>query len=449
MSQYPETESNNLEFKEKFPDIPRLLREVIAFCNTYGGRILIGVTDQRKVIGLPEADIELALETLPHTIHQAIFPHVIPKVYTQRFENSLLLVIQVSEGMSKPYFLKSKGLDAGTFVRVGRSSVKADSSVIRELEWRNKGRFPDEHPVYGSTIKDLDLSGLNHIFERKGIPHPKSELSTVARSYRVLCEDQGETLPTLAGIMLLGNHPEEYFPESYVVCTHFKGSEGRDVIRTIDARGTLFAQFASVYQFLLEVLSKSFIIRSVKREEKLEIPEVALREVLVNALVHRDYAIQAPIKIAIYQNRVEFFSPGSFPGPLQVSHLEDGITYVRNAYICKMFREFGYIEKMGTGFRELFRHYRLSNLQKPQVIEGENFVKVILPRKANNLSEEAVSETRWILDCLATHERAGMSLLMQHSPYSKATLGRMLRQLLTQKYIVKYGKGPNTEYGLS
>ena len=104
------------------------------------------------------------------------------------------------------------------------------------------------------------------------------------------------------------------------------------------------------------------------------------REALLNAIVHRNYHIKAPIKIAIYENRVEIFSPGQFPGPLDPKNLKTGITYLRNPAICKILRESGYVEKLGSGLITIFESYEKRNLEDPIVIEGENYIKCILPR---------------------------------------------------------------------
>jgi len=100
----------------------------------------------------------------------------------------------------------------------------------------------------------------------------------------------------------------------------------------------------------------------------------------MNAIVHRDYSIPAPTKIAIYNDRMEVFSPENFPGPIDLDDLEKGLTFIRNPIICRIFREAGYIEKLGSGFRMLFESYRNYNLLRPSVIEGNGFIKCILPR---------------------------------------------------------------------
>ena len=129
-----------------------------------------------------------------------------------------------------------------------------------------------------------------------------------------------------------------------------------------------------------------------------------MREALINAIVHRNYHIKAPIKVSFYDNRVEIFSPGDFPGQLHANNLLMGLTYIRNGAIAKVFRESGYSEKLGTGFRIIFSTYKARGLPEPKIIEGENFVKCILPRKElkPSISRDEDSVMVSILDLFVT-----------------------------------------------
>ena len=120
----------------------------------------------------------------------------------------------------------------------------------------------------------------------------------------------------------------------------------------------------------LSVFSEAFTVVDAKRTEKLEIPKKAIREVLLNAFVHRNYHIPAPIKVAVWADRIEIFTPGSFPGPIDVNNLRSGRSYIRNPNICKAFREAGYIEKLGSGFVVMLDSYLAYHLPTPQVIDG-------------------------------------------------------------------------------
>ena len=171
----------------------------------------------------------------------------------------------------------------------------------------------------------------------------------VLRSYSLVVEEHSELFPTYAGILNFGKSPQFFLSEAMIIVSHFRGIEGRDAIASIDCEGTLLNQFQQAHHFVLSRLSKSFSISGVIRDEKLEIPEVAFREALINLLIHRNYHIKAPSKISIYDDRLELFSPGDFSGPIEQDQLLKGLTYLRNPAILQDFSGDGSRRKNGNG----------------------------------------------------------------------------------------------------
>ena len=167
----------------------------------------------------------------------------------------------------------------------------------------------------------------------------------------------------------------------------------------------------------------------------------------MNAILHRNYHIKAPIKVAIYNDRIEVFSPGTFPGPIDVSNLEMGLTYVRNTKIAKILWEIGYIEKMGSGFVAIFDSYRDYKLQEPSVIEGTNFIKCILPRKEAKPNLDSNEQS--ILKLFQVVEEISRADIIDKLGLPKTTAGRLLSSMTEEGKLVKVGKGRNTAYRLS
>ena len=167
----------------------------------------------------------------------------------------------------------------------------------------------------------------------------------------------------------------------------------------------------------------------------------------MNAVLHRNYHIRSPIKIAIYRNRVEFFSPGNFFGPIDLSYLESGITYMRNAAIAKVLWESQHIEKMGSGFIEIFESYRQENLVSPEVLEGTNFIKCILPRVKSDSYDDDDDATK-MLNYMKTKEVISRAEIIEKLNIPRATVGRLLSQLLEEKKIIRIGQGRATKYKL-
>lgn len=449
---YPKKESATLEFKREVPKNDQIIKTIIGFCNYQGGQLIVGVDNDGSIIGIPENTVERLLEHLETTIFQACQPTIVPLIYAQRIGDKTILIIEVSSGMNKPYYLKSEGPEKGTFIRLGRSTVHATPDMIDELRWQSRGRSYDQMAVYQAHISDLNLPEFkNFLSTRKaGAPEKINTRTTneALNAYHIIVKEHTQEHPTVAGILLFGNEPQFFFSEAFIICSHFAGIAGRDTLATRDCDGTLVTQFKKALEFILSCLNKSFVIRGIQRIEELEIPEQAIREMLLNAIVHRNYHIAGPIKVAVYRNRIEIFSPGTFPRPIRSENLTAGFTHIRNATIVKIFRELGYIEKLGTGFRILFGSYEQAGLPKPQVIEGDNYIKCILPRPtpANQAYRTLPSASQKIVDLFDLQNELSIAQIIQQTHLSRATAGRLLAQLIKEGVLERIGQAKATRY---
>lgn len=448
---YPGNESSTLEFKRELPSKQELVKTIIGFCNLYGGRLVLGVDDHGEILGIPEESIDALMENIQRSIFDSCTPTIIPEIHSQRIEDKLILIVEVSEGMNKPYYHQSKGLEEGTYYRMGKQTMKATPEIIQELQWQSKGKSPDMKPIYQASIDDLDLNAVDKFF-RNRIQKPdepsRFSLEELMLHYKILIKEHQRLVPSMAGLLLFGKRHQDYIPEAFIIGTHFAGISGREAIATKDFTKTLFDQFEECVSFVVSRLNRQFTIKGAgPRDERLEIPEIALREVILNAIVHRDYFLPGPTKVAIFDDRVEIFSPGTFPGPLNSSNLEMGLTYIRNFVISRIMREAGYIEKLGSGFLTLFKSYREAHLPTPIVMEGPGFVKCILPRPSLHRSEapQEYAEQQLIKLLLITDEIKPSDVIRLLS-VSRATATRLLKKLVEQGLIIKIGKGSATRY---
>ncbi|MFI5344096.1 MAG: RNA-binding domain-containing protein [Chlamydiales bacterium] len=444
---YPGCESSRLEFKEMIPASSKIIKTVIGFCNSKGGKLVIGVKDDGTITGISEEEAHEAMERLDHLIYADSTPPILPLIYQQRIDSKVLLIIEISSGTNKPYYQKSQGLSEGTFIRLGRSTVKANADLIEELKWQSRGISYDQLPLYHATMDDLDTAKieffLNH--RRNGVDSPLTEEALL--SYEIIRKEHTTNYATVAGMLLFGKLPQKFLSEAYILCCHFSEFKDREAIASRICKGTLFEQFEESFDFIMQRLNKSFRIENKIREENWEIPPIAIREVLMNAILHRNYHINAPIKISVYSDRIEFFSPGSLPGPIDTTELESGITYVRNTAIAKVLWEAKYIEKMGSGFITLFKSYRKEGLLPPQVIEGTNFVKCTLPRIRSECIQDNIEAL--ILNLFKVVEEISRSDIIQQLNIPRTSVGRVLNQLIEHGKLERHGKGPKTKYRLS
>ncbi len=444
---YPESESVLLEFKREIPKNEQIIKTIIGFCNQKGGRLIIGIADDRTIVGVPEAQLNQLLESLNHTIYETCHPPIIPLISTQVFGDKIVIIIAVSSGMTKPYFKKQEGIEKGTYIRIGRSTVVANATMIEELKWQSCGIDFEKLPAYNASLNHLDNQLVQNFLDTRKNQAAAKVTTDVLKAYSLIIEEHSKLFPTYAGLLNFGKSPQSFLSEAMIIVSHFRGIEGREAIASIDCEGTLLNQFQQAHHFVLSRLSKSFSIKGIVREEQLEIPEVAFREALVNLIVHRNYHIKAPSKISIYDDRIELFSPGDFAGPIQQDQLLKGLTYLRNPAICKIFRERGLVEKMGTGFITIFKSYEAWGLVKPQIIEGANFIKCILPRCSSQLiSIKLQTEEEGILALFYSQNEIITQDVVSKFSISRATAQRWLNVLIKKQVIERIGKTRNLRY---
>jgi ATP-dependent DNA helicase RecG len=386
------------------------------------------------------------MEAIDLSIYDACTPHIIPRLYAQRLGDKTILVIEVLEGMNKPYYRRSEGVEKGTYIRLGRHTLRATPDIIQELKWQSTGIDFERLPVSNAITDDLNTDEIKDFLDsRKNRGKIRLSEQTM-RSYHLITYDQSKIYPTMLGILLFGVNPQRYLSEAMIICTHFQGTSGREVVATVDCEGTLFNQFKQAHAFITERLYRSFTIKSLERNEKLEIPDVAIREALLNAIIHRNYHIKAPTKIAIYDDRLEIFSPGQFPGPISVDNLLAGITYLRNPIICKILREARYIEKLGSGFITIFESYKEYGLQAPQIIQGENYIKCILPRGVAVKQETTGAESDKILSLFAIANEINVGDVIRELSVSRATAIRRLNKMIAQGLVKRIGSTKAIRY---
>lgn len=446
---FPEFESATLEFKREMPAKNQLAKTIVAFCNLFGGRLVLGVNQDRTIRGLSDDQVATLSEQIPKSIYDQCSPPIIPSLYAQRMSGKLVLTIEVPAGMNKPYFIASEGLSRGTYIRVGGNTLRAGPEIIEELRWQSHGRFADERPIFAAGQDSLDQGRIRSFLENRITGFSGKLTPEILKSYKILVDEQSRLLPSLGGLLCFGKEPQQFLPEASTLMTRFKGISGREALDSSEQRGTIFEQFTAAFDFVVRQLKVSFSIRGRKREERTEVPIPAIREVLLNAFAHRNYTIAGPTKIAVFEDRIEVFSPGGFPGPLTADNLLKGVTFIRNSVTCRILRESGYIEKLGTGFPTIFSSYSDAGLQEPRVVDGGNFVKCILPRgrKKNLPLRDAADQT--LKNLFQTKEEVTPEEVKLVLGVSRATATRKLAELLKAGLVVRLGKGPAVRYRLS
>lgn len=440
-STFPNKESKTLEFKEKLPSKNQLIKTCVAFANGQGGEVIIGVQDgTREIIGVDEKAINKVLEETSNSIYDSISPTLIPEVFKKNINGKIVVIIKVYPGNKPPYFIKQEGSKKGVYLRVGTSTRRATDEYIEELYRNQKRTHYDEEPV-NLDIDDLSTDLLKKVY---GKSYTKNNLL----ADKILIKNNinpSELNVSIAGALFFSENPELVIPEAIIICTQFKGNSGRNIIRSQELTGSIPQLIEKGLNLISSWLETNFNITNLGQlEGSIPIPLEALREGLINALIHRKYFIQGATKVAIFDNRLEIFSPGEFPGLVSLENLGDGTTFLRNPNTARIARKSKLVEKLGTGIKLIFESCKKMNLRSPEYNDDGDFVKLTIFFE-KQLNPE-LSEKEQIVILGNKLKEITIKDLTSRLGFSRNTATRKLNQLIDEGYFKRKGKGPATKY---
>ena len=441
-------EGKNLEFKVELPSGNTLAKTIIAFSNTGGGKVIIGVNNRGKIVGLkPETEIFGLQDKIASIIYETCYPNIVPDIYTTTIDNLLLLVIEVYRGNLLPYYLKKQGKDAGVYIRVGATNRKASSENILELERQRMNIGYDQEVDKKVELRLLDLSPL----ENKFVENNKAFDEMVMKSLKLVYEENGELYPTNSLLILLGE-----FEHVRMKCSRFKGNTMDVFLDQKEYTGDLFSQLENAETFIKNHISLGGTIKGLQREDQYEIPLEAIRESLINAVVHRDYSNSGrDIKVGIYDDIVNIVSPGAFPSTITQEDILGGRSEIRNKVIARVFKELNYIEQWGSGIRRIISSCKARGLKEPEILEKGDFVDVNLYRIVSNVLDAKeypitlTGQEQKIIEFLKDHDgeiRTNDAETLLNVGDRRARV--VLKNLADKQVIERMEKGSNTFYML-
>ena len=223
--------------------------------------------------------------------------------------------------------------------------------------------------------------------------------------------------------------------------------DGREIIQSEEIRGHLGKQIDNSFALVKAWLMRDYQLFGAKLQGKSIIPEAALREAIINAVIHRKYWIPGAIKIALYDNRLEIFSPGNFPGLFDLNNLGDGTTYLRNPHLARIARRMGLIEKLGTGIRLMFESCAKMGIAKPVFLEGADSVKVVF--SFSPAEKTYSSDDEKLLAFFKTRKEARLAEIEKYLRASRNTATRKLNSLIKKGKIRREGRGPAVKFILN
>ena len=441
-----EKEGRQREYKEFLNNYGKVYQSVVAFSNDIGGEIIIGVSDSGKVLGLKEELVDKYLEELARSIYDAVSPACMPKICTRNIDDKTVVEIIVYEGSKKPYFIKAQGVPDGVYIRVGAHNKLASKDILEELLLSGKRVDFDETPVSEASIDDLDPLVLKEFYGSKSY----SQKQLLADKVLVFNALSRQMELSVCGLVYFHKNPLEFLHGCEVLMTVFAGNTMGKIVKTSDISGPLPTLLAQVEAFLSPYLQINYQKTGMKlKPSEWEISYDALREALVNALIHRKYSIKSGVKIAVFDNRVEIFSPGNFPGPITAEEYKSGMTYPRNESIRQLARKAGIVEKRGLGLK-LIIESQLPNTPSPEIIEGSDYVKVVLYRKSAfagiSLTDRFPEELHALLPLLSERSEFQTSDVCRVLHVSANTARKRIQKLIELGLVEVSGQGRGSKF---
>ncbi len=441
-------ESETVELKEIVVD--EIKKEIIASANSNGGRLYIGVRDDGEVVGIDDPD-KVSLQ-ISNMVRDAIKPDVTMFLHYETIEEAgkKIVVVDIQRGTDRPYYLAKKGMrPEGVYVRQGYSSVPATDTAIRRMIKETDG---DRFEVMRSLNQELTFEAVKKEFELRKVEFGPQQMRTLKLI------DQDNLYSNLA--LLLSDQ-----------CVHtikVAVFQGKDQMIFKDRRefsGSLMKQMNEVYDFIDFRNQTRATIEKLQRIDVRDYPEIAVRESLLNLLVHRDYSFSASAFIRIYEDRNEFVSNGGLMPGIELEDIMEGISVCRNQDLANVFYRLHLIEAYGTGMEKIMKAYE-GMKEKPEIQTTKNAFKIILPNinakytlenssvwttktDTNSITETEASLSEAeekILEYVREHGVITKNDVISLLEVSASTASRTLRKMVKNSLLKQNGKARSTNY---
>ena len=377
-------ESKNIEYKVALPDkSEKYMKTIVAFSNTQGGKLIVGVDDKtHQLVGVDNDTLFQVMDRIANAISDSCVPQIIPDIEPQTIEGKTLIVVSVEPGKSRPYYLKSKGKENGTYIRVAGTSRLAFPDKIKELEMEGARVSWDELTCVGYSVTEEAVENLCKDIEfyrkdRGMVEHSVKKEQLI--NWKLLKQSEGALLATNAFVLLTS----DYFPYSKTQCAVFKGIDRAVFLDKREFTGPIYKQIEEAVEFVLRNIRLGATIDGLVRKEQYELPLEAIREMIVNAHCHRNLLDESCVQIALYDDRLEVTSPGGLYNGITYEEVMNGHSRIRNKAIANVFSQMGFVEAWGSGIKRIFNAAKEYGLQEPKFQEFDNMFRVELFRNSN------------------------------------------------------------------
>lgn len=429
------TEGLNIELKREYTD--DIKKTVIAFANTVGGIIYIGIDDNGHVVGVTDGDDTML--RISGSVRNSIKPDVTLFVdyHLEKMDGKTVVVVDVQKGASSPYYLSSKGIrPEGVFVRQGASTVPASDSAIFNMIKQTDG---DHYEELRSLNQELTFDEANKVFRDRGIAFGDQQKISLGIK-------TGDGVYTNLGLLLSDQ------------CRHtikmavYEGLQKEIFRDRREFEGSLLKQLNDAYEFIEKNNRVRAEYKGLQRIDERDYPTEALREALLNSLVHREYSFSSSTLISIFENRIEFVSVGGLVKGITFDDIMLGVSIARNEKLANVFYRLGLIEAYGTGIPKIMRNYE-GSANQPVIETTDNAFKIVLPnknsqREAEQMVNKALDNEQFVkvLHLLNMKSVITRKNVDEYLGVSQPTSSRILNSMVERGLIKSVGKGKSTRY---
>ena len=426
-------ESETIELKQELTK--KIKKEIVAFANTKGGTIYIGINDNGEVLGLNNAHKDV--EALSCMIKDGIMNDLVPycNIEIINVNNKEIIVLHITSAPNKPYYIAEKGLKpSGVYLRLGSSSINATDEIIRKMIIENN---TTSFETDISSNQELTFEYSTKIFEKNNITFNKSKYKTLKL----------QTKSKFNNLALLISDQNPYT----IKCAIFEGKNKTIFKDRKEFTGSCIKQIDDAFEYLNLINRISSVIDGLVRIDKKDYPDFSLREALLNSIIHRSYYFSGSILLSIFDDRIEINSIGGLLDTLTLKDIYRGVSESRNPNLAELFHRLNYVENYGTGIERIMNEYTDSDV-RPLIELSENVFKITLPNK--NYKEQIqivnnkLSKEQQILEYLNINKEISRENVENILSLSKSGARKVINKMIENNLIIQKGTGKNTFYVL-
>lgn len=438
-------ESVNVEYKVAVPkDSAKYMKTVVAYANGRGGKIIFGVDDKTlEVVGMDTDSIFQTIDTITNAISDNCEPTILPDITLQTVEDKTVIVVEIFPGKMRPYYIKSKGMVSGTYVRSAGTTRPVADYMLKELILEGQNRYYDCEICEGLTITPEDIERLCAEMKATAIRNTLTEgeklkvkdvTQNVLISWGVLAEKEGAVVPTNAYALLTG---EARF-QPVIQCAVFKGKDRAYFVDRREFEGSIQDQMEAAFQYVLEKINRGMRIQGMYRQDRYELPVDSVREMIANSVAHRSYLEPGNIQVALFDDRLEVTSPGMLLNGVSIKKMKEGYSKPRNRAIASAFAYMKIIEKWGSGIPRILRECSEYGLPEPEFIDFDGDFRVNmyrqLPEKDWSHTYDTKHDTN---DTISENDTKILNLIRENPSITQAELREKLQvSIVTVKRLM-------------